>query len=372
MPHHDVIVIGGSAGALQVLTEIIEGLPSSFPASVLIVIHTGIESDGILPQILERTSNVPVAFASAGQAVTRGRIYVAPPDMHLIITESRLALVHGPRENGFRPAVDPLFRTAAREFGPRVIGVILSGGLSDGTFGLHLIKDHGGVAIVQDPDDALIDSMPRAAMNAVEVDYVLPAKEIAPTLERLCTTSSARGASAMVRQKKELEPQLASQDTEVSEMEEHFGDPAPFTCPDCGGTLWEIKDGRAVRYQCHVGHQYAPDGLETSQREAIDRAMWSAVRALEEHAELKSRLAKRAEAGGMAAVADGFEEGARVAHRRAQEIRSVLFSPSSTAGDEAATVQVQQVSALNPKAVNPSRGKTKAGKTRKPPRKNRR
>jgi two-component system chemotaxis response regulator CheB len=325
-----------------------------------------------MPQILARVSKLPVAFASSGDTIADGRVYIAPPDLQLIITKSRLALVHGPRENGFRPAVDALFRTAAREFGPRVIGVILSGGLSDGTFGLSLIKSHGGVTIVQDPKDALIDSMPRAAMNAVDVDYILPAKEIAPTLELLCLTSSERGAPAMGRKKGDLEPQLVSQDTEVSEMEEHFGDPSPFTCPDCGGTLWEIKDGRAVRYQCHVGHQYAGDGLETAQRESIDSAMWSAVRALEEHAELKLRLAKRAEAGGMSAVANGFEEGARVAHQQAQQIRGVLFSAASTAGDEAAAVQVQQASALNPNVANATRGKTKARRTRKPSPKNRR
>jgi len=175
----------------------------------------------------------------------------------------------------------------------------------------------------------------------------------------------------MSRQK-DLEPQLASQDTEVSEMEERFGDPSPFTCPDCGGTLWEIKDGRAVRYQCHVGHQYAPDGLETAQRDAIDSAMWSAVRALEEHAELKSRLAKRAAAGGLTVVSEGFENGARVAHQQAQQIRNVLFSAASTAGDDAAAVEVQQVSALNRKAAAATRGKARGRKTRKPARKNRR
>jgi two-component system, chemotaxis family, protein-glutamate methylesterase/glutaminase len=203
MLHHDLVVIGGSAGALQALTNIVELLPPTLPACILIVVHTRAERDGLLPRLLQRRTELPVTFAADGDQLTAGRIYVAPPDRHLLVTSSGLRLVHGPRENGFRPAVDPLFRTAARERGSRVIGVILSGGLSDGTYGLSLIKEHGGVAIVQDPDDATVDGMPRSALASVDVDFVVLAAEIPLIIERVtrqpaghCGKSKKAGASA--------------------------------------------------------------------------------------------------------------------------------------------------------------------------------
>jgi len=329
MPRRDVVVIGGSAGALQVLTTIIGQLPASLDACVLLVVHTRAQSDGVLPDILSRPSALPVAFARTHDAVEPGRIYVARPDFHLIATSAGLRLVHGPKENGFRPAVDPLFRTAAREFGSRVVGVILSGGLSDGTHGLGQIKARGGVAIVQDPDEAVIDSMPRAALESVAVDYVLRAGEIARAIERL--TREAVGEEGSNMASKDPEPQLPSEETDVASMEERFGLPSSLTCPDCGGALWEIQDGRVTSYQCHVGHRYASDALENGMRDVVDGALWSAVRALEEQAELKRRLARRTAANGLAHVSEGFEEAARDAHGQAQTIRSVLFAAGNTA-----------------------------------------
>src|SRR5215467_749950 len=192
MARHDVIVIGGSAGALPALTTIVGQLPASLPACVLVALHTSAQADGFLPDILERASPLSVAFAKNHDPVLPGHIYVAPPDFHLIVTSSGLRVVHGPRENGFRPAIDPLFRTAARELGSRVVGVILSGGLSDGAYGLSLIKQHGGVAIVQDPDEANVDSMPKNALSAVDADYVLPAAQIAATVTGLIEERPSR------------------------------------------------------------------------------------------------------------------------------------------------------------------------------------
>jgi len=325
MPLHDIVVIGGSAGALQALTVIVERLPPGLRACVLIVMHTRAESSGLLPAILGRVSTLPVKSARDGAPLTPGHIFVAPPDFHLIVDASAMRLSHGPRENGFRPAIDPLFRTAARELESRVIGVVLSGALSDGTYGLSVIKHHRGIAIVQDPTEAIIASMPQSALDAVDVDYRLPAAEIAAAIERLSLTPAKQGEHPMARTD-DLEPQLASEETEVAEMQKRFGAPSPITCPDCGGALWEVREDRVLRYQCHVGHQYAPDALETEQRDAIDSALWTAVRALEEQAELKARLARRAEENGLVTVAGGFSEGARDAHGQAQQIRSLLFS----------------------------------------------
>jgi len=332
MPQRDVVVIGGSAGSIQPLTTIVKQLPGNLAASVLVVVHTRATSDGVLPDILQRVGELNVAFARHEEVLAPARVYVAPPDFHLIVTTAGLQLVHGPRENGFRPAIDPLFRTAARELGPRVIGVILSGALSDGTYGLSLVKQHGGVAIVQDPAEADVDSMPTKALGAVDVDYILPAAEIATAVARLSEERPARrvmdGEQPMARSE-DLEPQLPAEETRVSEMEDRFGAASSLTCPDCGGALWEVQEGRVLRYQCHVGHQYAPDVLETEQRDAVDSALWSAVRVLEEHAELKMRMAKRAADNGLETVSDGFAEGARDAHTHAQQIRSLLFTSTT-------------------------------------------
>jgi two-component system chemotaxis response regulator CheB len=327
MSQHDIIVIGASAGGLEPLSAIVDALPADLSACVLIVVHTRADSIGGLPGILERSSRLPVRFAKDGDPLKVGHIFVARPDFQLIVTPERLRVVHGPRENGFRPAIDPLFRTAARAFGDRVVGIILSGALDDGTHGLNVIKRHGGIAIVQDPEEALISSMPQSAIRHVDVDHVLRAVDIAPLLEQL-SEEEASGGDAMAR-RKEFEPQLTVKANEIRSLSELYGSPSPLTCPECGGALWEIEDGRVVRYQCHTGHQFAPDSLQAEQQNAVDGALWNAVRVLEEHAELKMRMARRAHDGGLMNVSAGFEKGAREAHEQAQQIRAVLFSGSS-------------------------------------------
>ena len=304
---------------------IVGQLPQSLQACVLVVMHTPSNGTGVLPQILARVSSLPVAFAENGHDLRAGHIYVAPPDRHLIVASEKLALVHGPRENGFRPAIDPLFRTAARQVGARGIGVILSGALSDGTYGLSVIKQYGGVAIVQDPEEAVVRSMPQSALNYVDIDLVLPAARIAESIERLAGSVDGREGGPGMPRANDVEPQLLSEKTEVADMTSLFGPPSGLTCPDCGGALWEIEEDRVRRYQCHVGHQYAPENLEAGQRDAIDSALWSAVRVLEEHAELKLRMAHRAASSGLNMVSEGFAEGARDAREQADRIRSVLL-----------------------------------------------
>ena len=331
MPQHDIVVIGASAGGLQALSTIVQALPPTLPASVVIVMHAPSNGQGILPQIVARISALPVAFAADGDVLEHGRIYIARPDAHLILGPRSLAVAHGPRENGFRPAVDPLFRTAARQHGPRVIGVVLSGALSDGTYGLSMIKHCGGIAVVQQPEDAIIPGMPLSAIRHVDVDHVLPATEIGPLLERLTRRSARKKKRSDMPHVKDPEPQLPSQQTGVGDMKERFGLPSALTCPDCGGALWEVRHDRVVRYQCHVGHQYAPENLDAGQRDAVDGALWSALRVLEEHVDLKTRMSDRAAEGGLTVASEGFAEGARDARWQAQRIRDVLFKSPDTA-----------------------------------------
>ena len=326
MPTRDIVVIGASAGGHEALATIVGALPPSLPAAMLVVVHSAPHGSGLLPDILQRVAALPVAFADEAQAIRHGRIYLARPDVHLLIKSQKLTLGRGPRENGFRPAIDPLFRTAAREFASRVVGVVLSGGLSDGTYGLSAIKQAGGVAVVQDPQEAAVGSMPLSAMSQVDVDYVVPAADIAGIVERLVRTDRRQGGSPMAARSQNPEPQLSGL-MEVSDMNERFGPPSGLTCPDCGGALWEVEDGRVVRYQCHVGHQYAPESLDAGQRDAIDSALWTAVRVLEEHAELKARMASRAADRGLAAISAGFDKGAASARAQAERIRSIMVQP---------------------------------------------
>lgn len=324
MSRLNLVVIGASAGGLDALLAIIEAVRADLPAAIIIAVHTRAERDGMLPRILSRRSEAPVAFARHGDRLHNGHIIVVPPDVHLIIDRDRVVLHRGPTENGFRPAIDPLFRSAARTGGGRVIGVILSGALDDGTVGLKRIKEAGGVAIVQDPDDAAVPSMPLSAIRAVEVDYVVPASQIGRLIGELAGELSA-GRATMAK-RGESEPQRDT--TEIEDMDEEFGPPTGLTCPDCGGALWEIKDGKLVRYRCHVGHQYLQESLDAEQRDMVEGALWTAVRSLEERAELRERLARRAEQGGTPAAASRFLDSARDAKQQATTIRELLLSPA--------------------------------------------
>ena len=363
-PH--VVVIGASAGGLDPLIAIVTELPRSLQACVLVVMHTSSNGTGVLPQILARASSLPVAFAEDGDELRPGHIYVARPDYHVIVDSGTLlAVVHGPRENGFRPAIDPLFRTAARQLGPRVIGVILSGALSDGTYGLSMIKHYGGVAIVQDPEEAVVRSMPQSALKYVDVDLVLPAAKIAASIERLVEPGGERKGGWEMARAKDVEPQLQSQSTEVADMTSLFGPPSGLTCPDCGGALWEIEERRVLRYQCHVGHQYAPENLEAGQRDVIDGALWSAVRVLEEHAELKQRLADRAATGGLNVVSEGFAEGAREAREQADRIRSVLLSSNDSPAAKVTARRPPPAAASHGSRVRTSDGGSRSARRRR-------
>jgi two-component system, chemotaxis family, protein-glutamate methylesterase/glutaminase len=322
----ELVVVGASAGGLEGLSAIVKHLSPDVPVTVLIVVHTNAASPSYLPQILGRVSSMPVAFAKDGEALIPGRVIVAPPDFHLLVTPRGLSLTRGPRENGFRPAIDPLFRTAARAYPQRVMGIILSGALGDGTYGMQMIKEHGGVTVVQDPDEAPIPSMPMSVLQNVTVDHVLRADAIAAIIEQAAARQLRTEAPMSPENHKDLEPQDPGSATEVEDMEATFGPPSGLTCPDCGGALWEIPEGALVRYRCHVGHQFSPDALDTEQHSKVEAALWTAVRVLEEHADMKHRMAERARGAGLEAVSNGFLAGVEDSHQHAQMIRELLFN----------------------------------------------
>lgn len=294
--HRDVIVVGASAGGIEALQRVVEGLPADLDAAVLVVLHMSPTGGTALERILSRAGSLPVHVAQDGEPLLPGQIYLASGDCHLLVSQKSVRVRKGPRENGHRPAVDPLFRSAAVHYGPRAIGVILSGSLHDGTAGLYAIKRNGGLAVVQDPDDALYDSMPSNAVQYVAVDHVAKASEMGPLLQQL-VQEEFEPTPAGPERLLELEVELMERDDHVVE-EEHPGAPSPWPCPDCNGVLWEIQDGPILRFRCRVGHAWAAEALVQEQGESIEAALWMALRALEDRAALNEKLAIRAEEQG--------------------------------------------------------------------------
>ena len=308
MPRIDTIVIGASAGGVEALSRLVALLPKDLPATVLVVVHFPERSTSVLPNILSRNGPLPALHAEDGLAPLPGTIYCAPPGRHLLLRDDRICLVNGPKENGNRPAIDPLFRSAAHARRNRVVSVLLSGLLDDGTMGSWAVRRQGGVTICQSPDDALFGDMPRHAIEAGSATYVLPLAEIGSALARLAGTevSDLPGEKAM------LDP------TEMSLQQladfEKRGRPSHFVCPECTGTLFEFAEEGVMHYRCRVGHSYLPDSLAANQEGVLEAALWTALRAIKEHNDLVQTMLHRAEAKGFEITAKAYrsklEEGA--------------------------------------------------------------
>jgi two-component system chemotaxis response regulator CheB len=328
VPGHDIIVIGASAGGVEALRSVVGALPADLQAAVFIVVHVPAQSPSILPQILDREGPLGVAHAVDGEPLAYGRVYVAPPDNHLMVEPGRVRVVHGPKENRYRPAVDPLFRAAAVAYGPRVVGVVLTGALDDGAVGMIAVKKCGGVAVVQDPHEALYPGMPSSVMRNVKVDYCVPLAEVAPLLVRLSREPAAEGVFN-VDEDLRTENRIAEQEIgpeELIESVEKLGRLSTFTCPECGGTLWELHDADMLRFRCHVGHALSADSLMAEQTDGLETALWSAVRALEEKMALAKRMAERARRRNFERAARGFDEKSRAAQQQADTLRQLLLS----------------------------------------------
>lgn len=322
---HDIVVVGASAGGVEALVQLARGLPADLPAAVFVVLHVPPTARSALPTILDRAGPLLAAHAQDGESIEHGRIYVAPPDRHLLIKDGQVRVVPGPRENGHRPAADPLFRTAARTYGPRVVGVVLSGALDDGTAGLQAVKMRGGLAVVQSPDDALFSSMPSSALEQVAVDHCLPATEIPPLLTRLAREPAPEGAIA-VSEDLDHESKIAELNPTTLQGDDRPGMPSTFSCRECGGVLWELHDRELIRFRCRVGHAYSAETLLAEQADTLEEALWVALRALEENAVLAHRLSDRAQERGQAMVAERFAEREQDALRRAEVIRQALLN----------------------------------------------
>ncbi|MDZ8222403.1 MULTISPECIES: chemotaxis protein CheB [unclassified Nostoc] len=327
MLEHNIIVVGTSAGGVEALTYLVKNLPPNLNAAVIIVLHVSSHSKSVLPQILSRAGKLPVSHAQDGEAIVHGWIYVAPPDYHLLVEQGYLRLTRGAKENRSRPAIDPLFRSAARTYGQRVIAVLLTGLLDDGTAGLMAVKMRGGVAIVQDPDDALFSDMPRNAINNVDdIDHIVPLSNISSILVTLVNIPMEIESENPIPSEIEFETEIAQLNLEVVENESaRPGKPSTFACPDCGGILWEVEEGNLLRFRCRTGHAYSAKSLLATQSDAIEDALWIALRALEEKASLSHRLASRMEARNLPLAAQRLKEEAHSAHERSAIIREALL-----------------------------------------------
>ena len=325
MPGHDIIVIGASAGGVEALKQLVKELPEDLPASLFIVLHVPANGTSVLPKILSKQTSLDTAHAQDREKIERGRIYIAPTDSHLLVKNGYIRITRGPKENGFRPAIDPMFRTAARYYGARAVGVILSGTLDDGTAGLVAIKKQGGIAIAQDPDEALYSGMPLSAIENTEVDYVATISEIASILTRLASEAVEEGDEP-VSEDMELESDISELEFDALHVEKRPGTPSRFTCPECSGVLWEIDDENFMRFRCRVGHAYSSETLLAEQSDAVEAAMWAALRALEENVSLMHRLSRRMRERGYESTAVRYEEQARDADRRAEVLRQTLIT----------------------------------------------
>jgi two-component system chemotaxis response regulator CheB len=326
---HDLIVVGASAGGIEAFQKLLAELPSDLPAAVLLVIHTSAQSPYLLPTIFNRIGTIrAVEEVTNGQPIRAGQLYVAPPDMHLMAEYGRLRLVRGPKENRHRPAIDPLFRSAAQAYGPRVIGALLTGNLDDGSAGLMAVKECGGITVVQDPLDALYPEMPRNALTQQNPDYCLPLRGIGPLLKGLVLERVNTRRNGHVPERVERETKIAEMTGPMNDMK-GLGKPSSLTCPECNGALWETKEGKMLRFRCHVGHAFSGESLDAGQAEELEAALWSAVRALEEREMLLQRLAQNARRQKHDLTAAEFEKRCREMAPAAKIIRSMLLKPAS-------------------------------------------
>jgi two-component system, chemotaxis family, protein-glutamate methylesterase/glutaminase len=337
MSRRDIFVVGGSAGSIEAVADVVSGFPADLPGSVFVVVHFPGSVTSTLPRILSRAGPMPARHAKDGEPIEPGRIYVAPPDCHLLITDAHVRLTRGPKENGHRPAIDPLFRSAAHSYGPRVVGVVLSGNLNDGTAGLLSIKQHGGVVVVQSLETALYQGMPRSAIDHVAVDHVLSPSEIPLLLSQLAIEPAEPLKVVPMREDSSLESQ--TEEIALADRQKQAGIPSTMTCPECHGTLWEVRDEELVRFRCRVGHAYSDEALLVHQSEQLEAALWTALRALEEHSALAKRLAARASSRGHSHSASSFTEQAMDAEHHASVIRTVL-DQGVRAGDAAEALVV--------------------------------
>jgi two-component system chemotaxis response regulator CheB len=320
MANRDIVAVGTSAGGVEALIFLAKALPPTLPASILLTIHLPSYSRSTLDEVLNRSGPLPAAFAKDGEILRKSRVYIAPPDRHLIVDGNRIALGEGPRENNARPAIDPMLRSAAVCCGARTVGVVLTGTLGDGASGLWAIQQAGGITIVQDPQDAAFSEMPLTALNRAKPDHIVRLADIPALLGNL--TQLRAGVAKPLPRSIKYEVEIARSGGSGMDEMDAFGRRSVLTCPDCGGVMWEIEEGNLSRFRCHVGHTYTAELMSLSFDENLQRALASAVRALEERTALARKLYSQAKASGRRLLAQTWASKANDFERETEIIRN--------------------------------------------------
>lgn len=324
-PVSTVVVVGASAGGVEALTALARGLPEDLDAAVCVVLHLPADAESHLAEILSRAGPLRAVQARGGERLERGRVYVAPPDGHLLVRDGHLLVGHGAHENGMRPSIDVLFRSAALSFGRRTVAVILSGSRDDGVAGASAVGARGGCVVVQSPDEAAFPGMPSATVSRDHPDRVLPLADLAAAVAGAVRRLSEEAPmSENGKDEMSLETEYATIGADALRRDALPGKPSAYGCPACGGVLWEQEDDELLRYRCRVGHAYTAEGAVEAQRESVEEALWTALRALQERAQLSERLAARVGDAGANRSRARFETFAREAREQADVIRRVL------------------------------------------------
>ena len=334
-PHRDIVVIGASAGGVAALLTLVQTLPADFPAPIFVVLHVAADSPSILPQLLNSVAALAVRHPQDGETVAAGTIYVAPPDHHLLLEDDRVLVTRGPKENRFRPSIDALFRSAAYTYGPRVIGVVLTGYLDDGTSGLWSVQRLGGLTIVQEPRDAEQPSMPTNALEFVAADYVVPLAQLGPLLGRL-TQERAPAKTRLPAAELDLlkiELTIAKQGGGFELGIIDKGRLTPFTCPDCHGALTQLIEGKLIRYRCHTGHAYTVSALLSEVTQSVESMLYQSMRGLEETKMLLQNLGNHFADNQQEAVAQLFFKKADETGRQARVVHDSILKHESLSGD---------------------------------------
>lgn len=316
----DIVVVGASTGGIDALRKLAGSLPAGYRGALCVVMHLHAEARSELPEILDRAGPLPAVQAEDGMALLPGRIHVAPANQHLLVERSQLRVLHGPCENRHRPAIDPLFRSAAWAYGPRVVGVVLSGNLDDGTAGLWAIKTCGGTTVVQEPMTARHPEMPLNALMHNRIDHRVPLEEIGALLVRLASVPVDLDAAPRPPPSLKDEIEFAKMNPDIVRTQ-RLGPPFPRTCPACGGALWELEEGGHLRYRCHTGHAHPQPSLLLDQM--VEEGLFAALRAVEEKAVALRRLAERWN-GPYSSFKEGYEERAQELDHTAAVLRTLL------------------------------------------------
>jgi len=327
MNTRNIVVVGASAGGVTALKDFVKNLPADYSGSIFIVMHIPAYTESTLPSILTNAGPLEATHAKDGERIKPGRIYVAPHDHHMLLVDDRVIIKRGPKENRFRPSIDALFRSAAYVFGPRVIGIVLSGVLNDGTSGLWTVKQQGGVAIIQDPADAEQPQMPENVLEYVDVDYSIPAADMAPLICGMLKEPALQKSNLSAEKLRLLKTEIviATKDNafEMGIME--MGELTPFTCPECHGALVRLEEGKIIRFRCHTGHAYTASSLLAEVTEYVEDALWQSMRAMEEMVMLLKNITSHFEKLDNPDAATIFREKAEDASKRARIIHDSIF-----------------------------------------------